>query len=177
MISCSSTGVDWSNIAAIITACAAILTVVFSTLISKRQLAMQGFAVHRMDWIKEVRQLLSAFASEYIKKEHRDTHKLFELQTKIEVFMRRNSDAYNELLSHMTVCRQNEYDDLDYDLLILHSTYVLNRVWRRMVIEGKGRLLLSNKRIVRLVDKETASLKLIIDDKKREKIQKNPNRL
>ena len=172
MDNCLCTGANWSNAAAIMTAVAALLTVVFTTLINKRKLAMQGFAVHRIDWIKEVRQMIGDFACEYIKGEEKDKEKMFAIQTRIGLFMRQNEEDYHKLLAHMTLCRENAYNELDYELLMLYSTYVLNRVWRRMMLEGKGKLLLSNKRIVELVNRETASLKALVDKKEEEKKNK-----
>lgn len=131
---------------------------VFTLLKENRQLAADVITANRIHWIQEVRTLLGEFACEYVKKEQKDNQRLFEIKTKIELFMRRNDSAYAKLLDCMEICIKETYSDDYYEMLMCCSTYVLSRVWRRIMIEGKGKVLKSNTEIVELVDKSTESL-------------------
>ena len=99
-----------------------------------------------MDWIKQVRSLLSDFTCEYVKDEFKKYNKMLELIIQVEFFMRRGQESYDGLINHMKKCCINKYSERDYDLLILHSQYVLNRTWRRLVTEGRGKPFLSEKK-------------------------------
>lgn len=145
-----------SDIVALGSIVVTILTLITTNNRNKKQLAAQLITANRMDWIKQVRSLLSEFACEYIKKDC-DKEKLFAIKTQTELYMRRFGDSvqdYVDLLDQMELCCKEDFSEQRYRLLMLCASYVLRRVWARISLEGRGKVLLNNHKIIRLLEEE-----------------------
>ena len=135
-----------------------IATIIVTMRIDKWRLATKIITENRIEWIKQVRSMLGDFACEYVKGERKDNHKLWELKTRVELFMRRDAADYCKLLKQMELCYIQEYSFDNYEMFMYCSTYVLNRAWKRIVIEGKGMVMRSDPHIAKLVNESTKSL-------------------
>ena len=144
-----------SNVISMVTAFAALIGVILSAVSTRQQIAAQTITSNRMDWIKEVRELLKEFVTEYVRKENADYQKMRELKGKVELYLKEGEEDYDILVRQMDYCCTFPYSEEGYFLLIRSSQYVLNRTWQRLALEGKGKLLRSNRLIRKKVDSAT----------------------
>lgn len=103
-------------------------------LLEKKKLVSQFIASNRMDWIKEVRELLFDFTKCYYQGKSKE--KLRICKIKIDMYTRMNDPAYNDLNNIMEKCIENEFCMEDYNKLIESCQFVLGAPWKRMKAEA-----------------------------------------
>lgn len=137
-----------------------------STLFSeRRKTVIEAVTKNRMDWMADVRGLLTDFAICY---RQGDTEKMRTDKAAIEMYMRRDKEGYHLLLSYLERCIANGFNEEDDEKLYLISSYVLARVWQRILLESRGYVLFADRRIPRKIDKRLKPLKKMIDEKQSE---------
>lgn len=135
-----------------------VFTLIFNIRKEKKQMIIQSVTQNRMDWIENVRQLLSEFLCAYVS--NASETELRKLKAKCELYFN-NKEFYNLLIQQMELCCKQPYNSgqpQNYEKLVHHCQYVLARSWERIKMEG-GQSIQENKKIKDNVDIRTETLK------------------
>ena len=125
------------NIVSIITIFLSIMAFfisIYNLVLTRRKVITEFVSVNRIDWIKDVRELMFNFAECYYDRQSKD--KLRMCKTKIDLYTRMNDPAYNDLNDILEKCIQNEFNKDDYNKLIIECQKVLGAPWARMKDES-----------------------------------------
>ena len=142
-----------------------LFTLVYSVVTKKRQAVLQNVTANRMDWIKQVREALEAFAHHY---RNGNLDAMMDAEAKIEMFMRRDTPEYKCVLDHLSYCIMNGYRERDYKKLLAVSSWILARSWQRIRIDSERNIFMSNHEADRLAAQQVQPLLDIVEsyDKK-----------
>lgn len=110
--------------------CISLLTII----LQKKAVSTQTISINRVQWIKDVRNLLFEFIKEYITKANK--RKLYYIRCKISLYMRKGVDSYEGLLNALDKCVNEKANDQNCQNLINEAQIVLADVWKRMKREA-----------------------------------------
>ena len=144
----------------IVSGIVAILSLTYTIFLHKSQSITQTITIHRMDWIKNVRETIETFAHHYLLG---NKDEMIDAKIRLELFMRRDTEEYRVFLEHIDECIQNAFSENDFKKLLLMSSYILARNWQRIRIEGKQIFFLNEKRINKRVTKQVEELHNLIE--------------
>ena len=121
---------------AVITSCTTLVVLCVNTFSSQRKMLTDSVTKNRMKWIEDVRLLMHEFIVEYIKPSC-DPMRLLEVKAKIDLYIRFDSVAYDDLKRELDYCTKNEYkDETQYERYMIVCQKTLNDVWVRIKIES-----------------------------------------
>ena len=153
---------DTENIVALVTAIAAFAISLINVILSKKRLSSEIITKNRMDWIAEVRSLVSDFLKIYV--ENGNNTELKKIRNKISLYMRSGNESYSYLLSQLDYCIASGYDQSSCDEVIRKAQIVFSEVWIRMKREA-GITKLMDKMIAAQFKKKKAGNMSIKYDK------------
>lgn len=142
--------IDWTTFFCSVIVASAISLATYFTDIRKHKedIVTQAITVNRIEWITNVRKLIGEFLSAYmIEKPEKE---LNILRMQIELYIRNNED-YRELSLALENCCKKDYSEDNLNELIKASQIVLQRVWRRIKVEG-GQRKKDDERMRKLID-------------------------
>ncbi len=126
-------------VVALLAAIAALLTALYTKRNAEKRILVQSTTGNRMEWIKDVRRLLTGFC-ETFRSAPENKELLCRLRTYLLLYMREDRADCKPLLEAMRLCCMGfipkECHMLMYDRLILASQYTLAAVWVRAKTEG-----------------------------------------
>ena len=125
---------DIENIVALVTAIAAFAISLINVILSKQRLTSEIITKNRMDWIAEVRSLVSDFLKIYV--EQGNNTELKNIRNKISLYMREDHTSYSDLLSQLDRCIASGYNQQNCDEAIQKAQVVFSEVWIRMKREA-----------------------------------------
>lgn len=116
-------------------------TLVHNIVKHNKDSVLHSITLNRIEWIKQIRELVAQFLCAYIDKEPESV--LRKVKVRIELLVHNNySDDYSHLVKALEECCKNaasayskETTDLTNEV-VLATQYSLYRVWTRMKIEG-----------------------------------------
>lgn len=103
----------------------------------KRDVIAQSITSHRIEWISDVRNLISKFLYAYIDKQPSDN--LIKLMGKIRLYFHNESDYYQDFFACMRKCCKEPYSEERAEELIQKAQAILKSAWIRIKIEGGQR--------------------------------------
>ena len=115
----------------------------------KQDVITQSITANRINWISDVRNLISEFLFAYI--DGRPKNDLVKLLGKIRLYFHNESAYYQDFFAFMGQCCNEPYSDERADDLIQKSQIILKAAWVRIKIEG-GQSKDDDLRIRKLVD-------------------------
>lgn len=95
-----------SFITSILAFVVSVISVITNVILTKRQIESEYISKNRMDWIKDVRGLLSIFLELYI--DGAQKKELEKIKNKILLYFRDNVKSYNEVAKQLDVCINSE---------------------------------------------------------------------
>ena len=123
-------------ITAVITSCTTLVVLCVNTFSSQRKMLTDTVTKNRMKWIEDVRLLMHEFIVEYMKPSC-DIMRLLEIKAKIDLYIRFDSTAYDDLKRELEHCISNKYtDEVQYEQYMRVCQKTLNDVWVRIKIES-----------------------------------------
>ena len=115
----------------------------------KQDTITQSITTNRIEWISNVRTLMSEFLCAYIDK--RPKEDLVKLMCKVRLYFYDESTNYSDFYACMKKCCENPYSEENAEELIQKTQIILKGPWVRIKIEG-GQSKEDNLRIKKLVD-------------------------
>ena len=121
-----------------------------------RDSIIHSITANRIEWIVQIRDLISEFLGAYI--EHADINTLKKMKTRIELMIRNNHEQDYPMVRCLEACVKDASDGFTGDSekliheVILSTQYSLYRAWVRIKIEG-GQSSRKDSRVKELVDK------------------------
>ena len=112
----------------------AIVISIYNATMEKRRLVTETITKNRIEWIKELRQIMICFAESYKSnsKDDMETHFI-----KLSFYLNHNNKIYERLLSALKDCfNDSVFNDKHNDNLIMASQDVLSSAWIRMKREA-----------------------------------------
>ena len=112
----------------------ALIVSLYNAATDKRRLVTETITKNRIEWLKEIRDMLAAFADAYRLRSH---DKMESINDKLELFLNRKNQSYIKLLKAVNMCLQDDSFSLEHrDELIICSQKVLTDTWTRMKREA-----------------------------------------
>lgn len=134
------------DVAPIILSIFAFFVSIISIDISRKNNISNLISKERMNWIAQVRDLMADFLCAYIKQEEKEKLKI--INSKINLYIKFDSEFYQALHNKLTYCVDNSYTEKDYEELVISMQNVLNDVWVRIKREA-GILKIEENSIVK----------------------------
>lgn len=103
----------------------------------KRDVITQSITANRIEWISDVRNLISEFLNAYIDKKSRND--LIKLMGKIRLYFHNESAYYQDFFTCMKACCEEPYSETRAEELIQKAQAILKSAWIRIKIEGEQR--------------------------------------
>ncbi len=125
---------EFETIIALVTSVSAFLISLINITINKRKISTETISKNRIDWIKDVRELVAEFISLYVNKAPKNEQKI--IRNKICLYMRSGVISYSEFLDQMDICINEDYSDENCNKLISKAQIVFSDVWIRMKMES-----------------------------------------
>jgi hypothetical protein len=133
-----------STIISYIAAISSFIAIIISILnwfIATRRLKVEAITKNRIEWIKDVRNILYLFANAY---RHINEEEMSTQYTKLMPFISLPNDVYQELITAMDVCiSDRSYDETHSKNLIKSTQDTLKSAWALMKKEAG--IILSKK--------------------------------
>ena len=140
-----------SVIISIVLSVLAFIVSVCNLYLEKRKVIAGSLVNERIEWMKDVRQLMNEFLENYYL--NADHSKLQICKLKLELYIRRDNPMYNDLNALLEVCTNTEFSIDNYDKLIEECQKVLNNTWKRIKLES-GVSQKEDKRVYQLFANE-----------------------
>ena len=118
----------------IIVSIIALVVSIISIFVDKKKTTLEIITQNRIEWIKEVRNLLKEFIEVYTK--NGDNEQFLIIKNKISLYVRDGVTSYKELIEQLNHCVANGYNQKDCNKLIQKAQNVLSEVWIRMKREA-----------------------------------------
>ena len=121
-------------IAAILAFIASIATIIITIVNERNRVKTDAITKNRIDWIKDVRNLMMLFLEIYIEDNYNGDErkkKLIIISSKINLYFREGVNSYASLTEMLNKCADNDYNDEDLKLLIERAQIVFSDVWVR----------------------------------------------
>lgn len=121
-------------VAAILTFIVSIATAIITIINERNHIKTKTITAHRVDWIKDVRNLVMQFLEVYIEPSSDNEErriKLITLSSKIVLYFRKNVKSYDELTNMLNRCIKEEFSSENLHLLIEKAQIVFSDVWKR----------------------------------------------
>jgi len=116
-------------------------TLVHNIVKHNKDSVLHSITLNRIEWIKQMRELVAQFLCAYIDKEPESV--LRKVKVRIELLVRNNySDDYSHLVKALEECCKTAYSKETTDLtneVVLATQYSLYCAWTRMKIESGQR--------------------------------------
>jgi len=133
----------------IISSIISIITTLLSQKNTKKALVAQSITVNRIEWISNVRNLVSKFLYAYI--DQQSKNELIKIKTQIILYFSKNEDYKNLVLLLEDAC-MGTYCPEKVTQIVNETQVVLQRTWRRIKLEG-GQSKKEDIRIKNVLDK------------------------
>lgn len=126
------------NVITLVTAILAFIISIISIIITvvneRNRVKTDVVTKNRIDWIKDVRNLMMLFLEIYIEDNYdgdKRKKKLIIISSKINLYFRDGVKSYASLTEKLNECANNDYNDDDLKLLIEKAQIVFSDVWVR----------------------------------------------
>lgn len=100
----------------------------------KQDSITQSITANRINWISNVRTLISEFLYAYI--EEQSKKDLIKLMGKIRLYFHNESAYYQDFFACLKKCCEEPYSEEQADELIQQSQIILKSAWVRIKVEG-----------------------------------------
>lgn len=127
---------DSAIIAAAVGAFSAIVVSLVTMATNRKEIKSEAISKNRVEWIKDVRNLIMQFLDEYMNKEKADKVLLEKQRNKISLYLRPHVNSYERLLNALDDCIKCDYDELKCNELIKSAQAVFSEVWIRAKMES-----------------------------------------
>lgn len=114
-------------------------TLIINSFLTKKKISTDIITSNRINWISDVRNLVSQFIEAYTT--HKSTDELTLIRNKICLYLRSNVRSYNSLVKELDVLIADQSGENSCNDLILAAQNVFSEVWirtkREAYISGK----------------------------------------
>ncbi len=126
-------------IAAILAFVASIATIIITIVTERNRVKTDAITKNRIDWIKDVRNLMMLFLEIYIEDNYNGDErkkKLIIISSKINLYFREGVNSYASLTEMLNKCANEPYTDENLKILIGSAQKVFSNVWVRVKREA-----------------------------------------